>query len=142
MAGSVQHADLTLFLTGWYRAWLAGRPEAIAAGVEVADQEPAVASDVFPKKLLVIRDDSGPVTGLVTAERLVGISALCERKEDAVALALLVQAGADGIPSADPANPVAAVLEKNGPYYVPEDQPRSRQYQTVLFGVVGQPFTP
>lgn len=140
MASEVIHADLGSFLTGWYRAALDERPEAVAAGASVdrVEYEP------LPEKLIVIRDDGGPETGVVTGERLVGVSVLAGTKdspEEALGLARLVHALAPRIPSPEPLNPVAAVVARTSPVLVAESQERARAYFTMRLSVVGQPLT-
>ncbi|MBD8477568.1 hypothetical protein [Microbacterium sp. CFBP 8794] len=136
---AVIHADLELFLTRWYRAALAARPEDVCRGVEVDNREPG--GEQFPERLLVIRNDGGPETSLLTGRRNVGLSVLAgdpENPQDAADLAEIVYALRTQIPSTDPDNPVAAVLGSLGPYRVPEFQPRARRYMTFSLSVVGK----
>lgn len=140
----VIHDDLELFLTGWYRDALAARPETVCRDVAVSNREPEP-GQVFPARLLVIRDDGGPDTSLLTAERSVGLSVLAGTKanpRDANDLARIVHALRLAIPSVDPGNPVAAVLESNGPYAVVEDQPHARRYLTLTLSVVPRLMAP
>lgn len=135
----VIHSDLELFLVGWYRDALQQLAEAhpVCAGVEVDNKEPADGD--FPAKLVVIRDDGGPDTSLLTAQHTVGISVLAGTKEmpkDAIDLALIVHALRTQIPAVAPGNPVASIEDSNGPYPVAEAQPRSRRYMTVTMTVV------
>lgn len=138
----VAHDDLELFLTGWYRRELAGRPEDICQRAEVSNRWPKPGED-FPDVLVVIRDDSGPDTSILTAERQVGISVLAGTRDDpqdAVTLARIVHALRSQIPAVEPGNPVAAVLGANGPYPVPEPQERACRYLTITFVVVASPL--
>lgn len=150
-------SDLELFLTSWYRTALAG-PDAAAlavrigatagllSGVEVDNKEPSTGT--FPAKLLVIRDDGGPETSPVTGERSVGMTVLAGSKlapKDAndlirIVLALVVLIPAPDVPGQTPRNPVAAVLERNGPFSVVEEQDRARRFATVVFAVTPQPI--
>ena len=132
---TVIHSDLELFLTTWYAVALAARPESVCRGVEVGNSEPGGAP--FPKRLLVIRDDGGPDTSILTGTRNVGLSVLADNAKDAADLAAIVHALRVQIPSTAPGNPVAAVLGSLGPYRVPESQPRARRYMTLTLGVVG-----
>jgi hypothetical protein len=135
---AVIHADLTLFLVNWYRAALAARPEDVCRGVEVDNREP---KGEFPARLLVIRNDGGPDTSIVTGRRNVGLSVLAgneENPKDAEDLAAIVHALRTQIPSVGPDNPVAAVLGSLGPYEVSESQPRARRYMTFTLSVVGK----
>jgi hypothetical protein len=149
-------SDLELFLTGWYRTALAGTEAALLAarigassglltGVEVDNKEPA--DPPFPAKLLVIRDDGGPASSQVTGERSVGLTVLAGSKlapKDANDLIRIVLALVVLIPAPDagetPRNPVSAVLERNGPFPVVEEQDRARRFATVVFAVTPQPI--
>lgn len=136
---AVIHSDLELFLGTWYRVALAARPEEVCRGVEVDNREPN--DGEFPDRLLVIRDDGGPDTSVLTGTRTVGLSVLAgdpENPKDAADLAAIVHALRTQIPSVDPDNPVAAVLGSLGPYRVPEFQPRARRYMTLTLSVVGK----
>lgn len=135
---AVIHADLELFLVNWYRDALAARPEDVCRGVEVDNREP---TGDFPERLLVVRDDSGPDTSIVTGTRTVGLSVLAgdpDNPKDAADLAAIVHALRTQIPSPAPDNPVAAVLGSLGPHRVPESQPRARRYMTLTLSVVGK----
>lgn len=139
MASGVIHDDLELFLTSWYRGALAARPESYAQGVQVNRVERAP----LPARLVVIRDDGGPVTSALTSERMVGVSVLAGTTllpKDATDLARLCLALAPRIPSADPENPVAAVLGSTTPVLVFEAAERARAYFTLRLSVVGRPF--
>lgn len=136
----VVHDDLELFLTSWYRARILSRPEPVCADTEVDRVEPSPGPD-FPKKLIVIRDDGGPETSILTGERSVGVSILAGTKanpKDAKELANIVYALRSQIPSSDPANPVAAVLDSTSPVMVPEAQERARVYFTLTLAVAGR----
>lgn len=132
----VVHANLTLYLTGRFRSEVKARPEPYCSGVTVSNKEPD-AGQSFPKKLIVVRDDGGPDTSLVTGERLVGVSVLCDVEMDADDLALMVHAIGRDLADNAPGNPIAAVLDSNGPFAVPETQPRFRRYMTFNYSVVG-----
>jgi hypothetical protein len=135
----VVHADLELFLTGWFRTALAARPEPVCQGVTVTNREPGP-TETFPNRLLVIRDDGGADTSVLTAERDVGLSILAGTKEnpkDANDLARIVHALRSQIPAVAPDNPVSAVLSSRGPFAVTESQPKARRYITLTLAVVG-----
>ncbi|WP_156459339.1 hypothetical protein [Microbacterium sp. Leaf436] len=135
---AVIHADLVLFLVNWYRAALEARPEDVCRGVEVDNREP---KGDFPARLLVIRNDGGPDTSILTGRRNVGLSVIAgneENPKDAEDLAAIVHALRTQIPSVDADNPVAAVLGSLGPYEVNESQPRARRYMTFSLSVVGK----
>lgn len=133
MGDVVIHADLEAYLVDAYRLLLAehGEPD---VEVDRIERDP-------PGELVVIRDDSGPTTSRVTAERMVGISVLAGTRESpkrAKDLGALAAALAWKLPTPDPANPVAAVYTVNGPYLVAEQQTRARAYFTVRMSVVGR----
>lgn len=149
-------SDLELFLTVWYRTALGsayaaalatkiGASSELLTGVEVDNKEPPTGT--FPAKLLVIRDDGGPATSAVTGERSVGMTVLAGSKlapKDAndlirVVLALVVLIPAPNV-GETPRNPVSAVLERNGPFPVVEEQDRARRFATVVFAVTPQPI--
>lgn len=135
----VIHDDLLLFLTSWYRAALAARPEPVCAAVVVTHREPTIGE--FPAKALIIRTDGGPDTSFLTGERDVGLSVLAgtqESPKEANDLAAIVHALRTQIPSPDPDNPVSAVLSSNGPYPVPEAQERARVYMNMTLAVLGR----
>lgn len=133
----VVHDDLELFLTSWYRARILARPESVCAGVDVNRVEPST----LPKKLIVIRDDGGPETSILTGERSVGVTILAGTKsnpKDAKDLANIAYALRSQIASPDPLNPVAAVLDSTSPVMVPEAQERARVYFTLTLAVAGR----
>jgi hypothetical protein len=130
----VVHADLARFLVAWYTTALAARPEAVCHDVVVGTRE------TNDPKQLIIRVDSGPDTSILTAERDVGLSVLAgtvELPQEAIELALIVHALRTQIPAVEPGNPVTAVIASNGPYPVPEEQPKARQYITLTLAVAG-----
>lgn len=136
----VVHDDLELFLTAWYRVAVAARPETVCHDVQVDRVEPSPGQE-FPAKLIVIRDDSGPETSFLTGERSVGVSILAGTKanpKDAKDLANIVYALRSQIPSGDPSNPVAAVIDSTSPVMVPESQERARVYFTLTLAVAGR----
>lgn len=138
----VVHDDLELFLCSWYRGRILARPEPLCAGVQVDRVEPSP-GQAFPAKLIVIRDDGGPETSILTGERSVGVSILAGTKanpKDAKDLANIAYALRSQIPSGDPSNPVAAVLDSTSPVMVPEAQERARVYFTLTLAVAGRPL--
>jgi hypothetical protein len=141
VASRVVHADLLSFLIPWLTAELAKRPEAVCRDVSVRNVEPS--GTTLPRRMVVIRDDSGPTLSLVTAERTVGISVLAGTKEtpkEAMDLALIVNALLSDAARVEPGNPVAAVESITGPFAVDEALPKARRYSTVTFIVAGSPF--
>lgn len=144
MGAEVLHADLEEFLPAWYRAAFEDRAEDYCQDVQFDRVEPdAATGEPFPARLVVFRDDSGPVGLLGTAERSVGVSILAGTKEDpteAKQIALMVLALAPLIPAVEPGNPVSALRAATGPFAVAENQPRARQYLTLTLAVAGQPL--
>jgi hypothetical protein len=142
VSSSVQHVNLNLFLTGWYRRELAARTEAYCADVEVDTKEPGP-NDPFPERLLVIRWDGSSRTSVVSAEASVGLSVLAGSKtnpKDATDLALMVLALAEKLPAVEEGNPVTDLRGSTGPFDIAEQQDRARRYLTITLGVVGLPF--
>jgi hypothetical protein len=138
---AVLYDDLELFLTSWYRAALAARPEPVCANVTVLRVEPAADASTWPKKLLIIRDDGATDTSFVTAEASIGFTVLAGSKQnpkDAKDLARIVHALMPLIPSGDPANPIAALLSRVTPTLVPESQPHARAYIPATFAIAGR----
>lgn len=142
MASGVIYGDLELWLIGWYRVQLAARSESYCQDVTVDRIEPAE-GDPYPARLLVVRFDGKNRTSVVTSDAAVGLSVLAGTKvapKDAVDLANMVLALSEGLPSADPLNPVAAVLGTTGPVQIVEDLDRARLYSTLDLSIAGQPF--
>lgn len=133
----VIHADLQTFLCDWYREALHARPEDICQAAEVGAMEPTVGS--FPAALVVITVVDLIDTSLLTADASVSISVLAGTladPRDANALSLIVHALRTQIPSVDPENPVAAIVDSHGPSPVPEDQDRARRLINMTLSVV------
>ncbi|WP_022886361.1 hypothetical protein [Glaciibacter superstes] len=133
----VIHADLDLFLVGWYRRALAARPEAVCRNVVVDIRESNAA------RQLIVRADGGVDTSIISAERDVGLSILAgtvENPKDANDLANIVHALRTQIPAVEPGNPVTAVLRSSGPLPVPESQEKARRYITLTLAVAGTPL--
>lgn len=139
MGTEVLPPDLELWATGYLRAVLTARGH----DVEVSNKEPA--EGIFPASLVVLRDDGGPKTSIVSSTRTLGISVIAgTRRNDAPArtLARLVFAVMtdESLPMlGGPGNPVAAVTDSWGPYPVDESQDRTRMYASVEYVVVGTP---
>jgi len=147
---AVGYSDLELFLTAWYRDAIAARSEAFCQGVEVGSAEPV--GTAFPKRLVVINDDGGPVTSIATAESAVRLSVLAGTRanpKDAIDLARIVHGLASQVPAAGFAvtiagtqyrNPVTALLDSNRPLAVIESQDRARRLINVTFGLSPEPL--
>lgn len=146
----VGYSDVELFLTAWYRAAIAARPEDCCQGVEVDNAEPV--GTTFPKRLVVINDDGGPDTSIATAETAVRVSVLAGTRanpKDAVDLARIVHGLRTQIPAPGFAvtlggtpyrNPVAAVIDSNRPIAVTEEQDRARRLITMTLVVSPEPL--
>lgn len=138
---AVIYDDLEMFLTSWYRAVLANRPEAVCANVTVDRVEST--QTPTPSKQLVIRDDGTARETFLTGEASIGFTVLAGTKanpKDAKDLARIVLALADLIPFNDPANPLTGVRAATGPYMVPESSTFARVYSTVTFSAAARPL--
>lgn len=139
---AVIQADIELFLCGYLRAALADSDLVarypILAGFEIDNREPTVS--VFPDKLVIVRLDSLTRTSLTTADAVIGVSTLLGGVTDISGPGLaarVVHALVESCAGTASDNPVSAVTESNGPYAIPEDQPRARLYSTFTLSVSG-----
>lgn len=130
--------DVAMFLTGFIRRELALRSEPFCKNVFVSNKF-APASPPRDRQV-VVRDDGGPDTSVITSEPAVGITILATTEADANGLARMVKAIVRDCPGVEVGNPVAAVLASNGPYEVPEESIQHRRYMTFTFSVVGTPL--
>lgn len=136
-------ANIELFLADYIRREIR-QPDLLAAypllvGFEVSNREPEVDAKDFPAKLIVVRDDGTTPTDIITGSTSVGISVLMgdpKREKDASLAARIVHSIVRDSARVEPGNPVAAIFESNGPYSVPEEQPRVRFYSTHELGTV------
>lgn len=140
MAERVIFSDLELFLTGFIRAELAahGKTGGFVSNEFSPPDKPR------PPFQVIVRDDSGPRTGVVTKAPTMGVTVLGSdtvNKVQATDLALLVFAIVEGCARVATGNPVAAVLAANGPYKVPDDSGHPRRYMTFELSVTGSAFT-
>lgn len=131
--------DLEKFLTGFLRSELVfhGKTGGFISNEFSPADKPA------PLFQVIVRDDGGPRTSVVTKTQSVGITVLgsdAYSKSATTGLALLVSAIMEGSATLDPANPIAAVLDSTGPYKVPDDTGHPRRYMTFELSVVGTPF--
>lgn len=138
--------DIELYLTGWLRAELAGS-SSVPSGGRVATREwsppPGSPNAAPPTWQVIVRDDSGPDTSVITQEITVGISVLAGSKDNPVPandLARTVKAIMREAATTDPSNPIAAVTGSLGPYAVPENATFARRYMTFDLSVVGTPL--
>lgn len=140
MVDLIRPADLELFLTERFRNQLATRPEPYCSGVVVGREFPP-ADLPAPERLIIIRDDSGPTTSVITQDVSVGMTVKASTVGDAKALAAMVAAFLPGCVGLEPGNPVAAFLRASGPYAVPDPGGGPTQYLTAEFTVVGSVFS-
>lgn len=139
MTARVIFTDLELFLTGFIRGELVARGK--TGGFISNEFSPA--DKPRPLFQVIVRDDGGPRSGVVTKTPTVGVTILGSdtfNKVQTADLALLVAAIVEGCARVAANNPVAAVLNSNGPYKVPDDT-GPRRYMTFELSVTGNPFT-
>lgn len=137
---AIIHEDLELFLTGWLRAQLAARPEAVCQGVKVDNKVPA---GTLPSKLVVVRYDGSSVEELHVDSASVGVTVYAGTKalpKDANDLARIVRALIGDSARVEPGNPVAAVTASNGPIPVADEGEKAVRYLTFELAVVGSPL--
>lgn len=130
--------NVPLYLTGFVRRELGKRPEAFCKDVFVSNKF-APATPVRSRQV-VIRDDGGPDTSVITSEPSVGVTVLAASEADADNLAGMVKAIIRDSPGIEPGNPIAAVVQSFGPYEVPEESTSHRRYMTFTFSAVGSPL--
>lgn len=147
MGSRVIFSDLELFLTGFIRDELAALPGAPYGGAFISNRffEPDPdAPQPEPPFQIIVRDDGGPDTSIITNQPAVGITVLAgddpTQGQAATDLALVVKAVVKDCARVEPGNPVAAVLGATGPYKVAEESGRPRRYMTFELSVTGQPF--
>lgn len=104
--------DAELWLTGYLRTWLAGRPESFAADVYVSNTKPTTDRP----RTVVVRRDGGPVRGVFDYPR-VAVRAWADVERDAADLARLLVAALKAAPNNGPCVATTAVF---GPSPVPE----------------------
>lgn len=131
--------NVPLFLTGFVRGELAKRPEPFCKDVFVSNKF-APATPVRVRQV-VIRNDGGPDTSVITSEPSIGVTILAATEADADNLTAMVKAIVRDSPGVEPGNPIAAVTQSFGPYEVPEESTSHRRYMTFTFAVVGVPLT-
>ena len=142
---AVLQDDIGAFLIGYIRREIR-LPEMLAKypvleGFEVTNVEPDEDAGSFPEKLIVVRDDGTTPTELVTGESDVGVSVLMGSPQltaDSSLAARVVHAIVRDCARVEAGNPVSYVGQSNGPYLVPEDQPRARWYSTHTLSTVGE----
>lgn len=104
--------DAELWATGYVRSFLAGRPEAEAQNVYVSNRKPTANQP----RIVTVRRDGGPVTGLIDNPRLT-FRVWADKEREAADLARLLVAAI----KASPGNgPVVSVTNVFGPSPIPE----------------------
>lgn len=140
MGSRVLFTDLELYLTGRIRQELAEIAAPITQNVFVSNQFPSPARP----KTVVVRDDSGPQTSIITKEPTIGITVLAgddqTQGQQATELANLVFMIVADCAGTEPGNPVARVVNATGPYKVTEESGQPRRYMTFELAVVGTPY--
>lgn len=147
MGNRVIFTDVEMFLTGYIRSELAALPGQPYTGGFISNQfyspDPQVPR-AEPPYQIIIRDDSGPDTSIITQEPTVGITVLLgddpSQGQEATDLAQVVKMIVKDSPGIQPGNPVAAVLGATGPYKVPDESGKPRRYMTFDLSVTGRPF--
>lgn len=128
-----------MYLTGFARRELAARPEPFCKDVFVSNK--FAPANPPRARQVVIRNDGGPDTSVITSEPSIGVTILAATEADADNLAAMVKAFIRDSPGMQAGNPIAAVVASNGPYEVPEESTSHRRYMTFTFSVVGIPLT-
>lgn len=147
MGSRVIFTDLEKFLTGHIRTELAALPGQPYSGGFISNKfyDPETDEQRSPPPFqVIVRDDSGPDTSIITQEPTVGVTVLmgedASQGEEATDLALVVKMIVKDCAGTDPGNPVAAVLGGAGPYKVSEPSGVPRRYMTFELAVTGRPF--
>ncbi|MFJ4284016.1 hypothetical protein ACIPY0_00050 [Paenarthrobacter nicotinovorans] len=136
MGKRVLFTDLELYLTGRIRAELAALGTPLAVNVFVSNRFP----DPAREKTVVVRDDSGSTTSIVTKDPSVGITVLGKTDQIATDLANLVHMIMSDCAGPQPDNPVANVRGANGPFKVLDEAGQPRRYMTFDLSVVGNAY--
>lgn len=139
---AVIQGDLVGYVIQKYRTLLHARSEPDAMAATVRDREPSPGEE-WPDVLVVVRDDGGPDTWILTGERSVSIVCILGTKENATPamnLARLVHALRVELPGVGPEVPVSAVIGSSGPIFVPEAEPQARALVNLVVAVAGDPL--
>jgi hypothetical protein len=138
----VIQGDLVGYVIAKYRTLLHARPEPDCSAAVVRDREPSPGDD-WPDVLVVVRDDGGPDTSILTGERSVSVVCLLGTKDNptpAMNLARIVHALRVELPGVGSAVPVSAVVGSSGPIFVPESEPQARAMVQLTLAVAGDPL--
>ncbi len=131
-------ADVVSYLVPYLRASLVAQfPD-----VKVADAEPD-ANTKWPAELVVIRHDLNSATSVITEDVSIAASVYAgtvENPRRAREIGRYVYAYLRAAPGLQVGNPIAAVLESNGPYLTSDERSVAVSYQTHSFSAVGTPI--
>lgn len=133
MVGVVVPPDLEAFLVGYLRAVL---------GVEVDNKVPGGWDGTA--RLVTVRDDGGPKTGLTTFDRSVGVTVYAGSRQDPSDASAIARRAFAALTSPtiawEKGSPIAAVEDDGclGPYQTTDDHDSAAYYMTVEYSVVGE----
>ena len=136
MGKQVLFTDLELYLTGRIRSELAGIGTPLTTNVFVSNTFPSPARE----KAVIVRDDSGPLTSIITKQPSVGVTVLGGTDQMAASLANLVYMIMSNCAGREADNPVADVSGSAGPFKVIEESGQPRRYMTFELSVVGHAY--
>lgn len=131
---AILYGDIEAEFIAAMSAALAGRDEPYAAGVAVRQRVPDESGDPWPssKRLVVVRDDGGPVLGDVRAVARLGVQVWASDEGETSDLANLVMALVGAWRS-----PTVRRVTPSRPYSV-EDNGRPKQYFTAELLIRGR----
>ena len=133
---AILHADIEAEFIGYMASALQSRPEAYASDVRVSNRVPNESStQPWPTsgRLVVVRDDGGPMTQDVRATARLGVRVWAPSEAETSDLANLVAALVRGWRS-----PVVRRTEPTRPYSVTEESSRPAQYFTAELMIRGR----
>lgn len=132
---AVIFADMEAEFIAYMKAALAARDEPHAAGVAVRQRVPDESGDAWPssKRLVVVRDDGGPVLGDVRAVARLGVQVWAADEAETSDLANLVMALVGGWRSTS-----VRRVTPSRPYSVTEPNGRPSQYFTAELLIRGR----
>jgi len=126
--------DIILWATGYFRAALAARPEAVATTAFVSDEIPN------PRRpaMVVIESDGGPRLDYVRSAQRLRFQVWGATKKDATDLALILYALVAACPNG---TPVCAVSALAGPWRVADESDQPKMFLTCELIVRGADLT-
>ena len=132
--------DLELFLTGWLRTALRARGWDVVVGT----REPKETDYPVARPVIVLQDDGGPQTEMVTFEHSISMSVFGGTRTDAYQTMTLAREAYALLTSERPVlaegSHIAAVdrlAGSNGVYRVPEDVDATVAFATVTYRLYG-----